>query len=101
MTCHARQTHSRHAKAVALLLLLGGLAPLLPSLHAQTQDAWLEDLTPISRPDWNAQQAAHLLSRAGFSGTPAQASQLAKLSPSRAVRQLSRGARNAPKLDPF
>ena len=32
--------------------------------------SWIGDLEPISEAEWNNDRAAHLLERAGFSGTP-------------------------------
>ncbi|PYS24231.1 MAG: DUF1800 domain-containing protein [Acidobacteria bacterium] len=49
---------------------------------------WQNDLTPITPADWNYDLAAHLLERAGFSGTPEEISALAKLTPADAVRRL-------------
>lgn len=87
------------------IYLLSGLLLVASIANAQAPAAsdanWLEDLSSISRQDWNAAQAAHLLSRAGFGGTPAQSAALAKLSPTKAVRQLSRGPRKASNLEPF
>src|SRR5438128_10177501 len=48
---------------------------------------WQNDLTPITPADWNYDLAAHLLERAGFSGTPEELSALAKLTPADAVRR--------------
>lgn len=84
-----------------ILFLLGGLLLNPNTVQAAPENDWLENLSPLSRQDWNAAHAAHLLSRAGFGGTPADAAQLARLSPLRAVRQLSRGERNAPALEIF
>ncbi len=75
--------------------------PVQSLAQVKTDTNWPENLTPISRQDWNVEHAAHLLSRAGFGGTPEQASNLAKLSPKRAVRQLSRGRRGARALEDF
>src|SRR6267143_1940902 len=49
---------------------------------------WQNDLTPITPADWNYDLAAHLLERAGFSGTPEEIRALAKLTPAEAVRRL-------------
>ena len=46
-------------------------------------------LKPLSTEKWNYTTAAHLLNRAGFSGTPAEIEQLTKILPSAAVNQLS------------
>ncbi|HEX4342443.1 MAG TPA: DUF1800 domain-containing protein [Verrucomicrobiae bacterium] len=45
-------------------------------------------LKPLSTEKWNYTTAAHLLNRAGFSGTPAEIEQLTKILPSAAVNQL-------------
>ncbi len=48
------------------------------------------DFTPIGPSDWNRARAAHLLERAGFSGTPEEIDALARLTPAEAVRRLVR-----------
>jgi uncharacterized protein (DUF1800 family) len=58
-----------------------------PIIYAASPD-WSGDLTPITRKDWNAQRAAHLLERAGFGATPAEISRFAAMAPEAAVRQL-------------
>ncbi len=50
--------------------------------------AWTGDLTPITAADWSYDRAAHLLSRAGFSGTPEDIQKLADMTPEQAVRSL-------------
>jgi uncharacterized protein (DUF1800 family) len=45
-------------------------------------------LTPIAPNAWNAERAAHLLSRAGFGGTPEDVARLAAMTPTQAVRGL-------------
>ena len=45
-------------------------------------------LAPIAANSWNARAAAHLLSRAGFGGTPEDAARLAAMTPREAVRSL-------------
>ena len=50
--------------------------------------AWKGDLSPITAADWNYDRAAHLLARAGFSGTPDEIARLAAMTPDRAVRSL-------------
>lgn len=47
-----------------------------------------ESLSPISAADWSLDRAAHLLERAGFGGTPADAERLAQMSPEVAVASL-------------
>jgi uncharacterized protein (DUF1800 family) len=46
------------------------------------------ELARISSGDWNARKATHLLSRAGFGGTPEDAVRLAAMTPEAAVRSL-------------
>jgi uncharacterized protein (DUF1800 family) len=50
--------------------------------------AWKDDLTPLSAADWNYDRAAHLLTHAGFGGTPAEIQKLADAGLERAVRSL-------------
>ena len=50
--------------------------------------AWKDDLTPIAAADWNYDRAAHLLTHAGFGGTPAEIETLADAGLERAVRSL-------------
>jgi uncharacterized protein DUF1800 len=50
--------------------------------------AWKDDLTPIGAADWNYDRAAHLLSHAGFGGSPATIQKLADSGLDRAVRTL-------------
>ena len=50
--------------------------------------AWVGDLTPINRSEWNAARAAHLIERAGFGETPDAIERLAKLDPAALVRDL-------------
>ena len=44
------------------------------------------ELAPIAASQWTAQKAAHLLSRAGFGGTPEDVARLAAMTPAQAVR---------------
>jgi uncharacterized protein (DUF1800 family) len=69
--------------AAALMLAAPVAAQSAPSV-----DKWQGDLSPISAKDWNAARAAHLLSRAGFGGTPEEIAKLAAMSPSEAVKSL-------------
>jgi uncharacterized protein (DUF1800 family) len=46
------------------------------------------ELTPIAASEWNPEKAAHLLSRAGFGGTPEDIARLAAMTPAQAVRSL-------------
>jgi hypothetical protein len=50
--------------------------------------SWKDDLTPISAADWNYDRAAHLLSHAGFGGSPAAIQKLADGGLDHAIRTL-------------
>jgi uncharacterized protein (DUF1800 family) len=50
--------------------------------------AWKDDLTPIGAADWSVDRAAHLLTHAGFGGTPDEIRKLADAGLERAVRSL-------------
>ncbi len=64
--------------------------------------AWKDDLTPIAAADWNPDRAAHLLSHAGFGGTPAEIETLANAGLEHAVRSLVDYERIPnPKMQPF
>jgi hypothetical protein len=63
---------------------------------------WKDDLAPITSADWNYDRAAHLLSHAGFGGTPADIQKLADLGFERAVRSLVHyESLPNPKMQPF
>ena len=49
---------------------------------------WANDLAPISAQDWNAERAAHLLERAGFSGNPEDIQRFAAMTPEAALKEL-------------
>jgi uncharacterized protein (DUF1800 family) len=72
--------HSAFAYALFALLVTPFICTASPD--------WSGDLTPITREDWNAQRAAHLLERAGFGATPAEISRFAAMTPEAAVRHL-------------
>src|SRR5258706_2465077 len=57
-------------------------------LAAPAPSSWVDDLSPIAAPDWNAGRAAHLLERAGFGGTPEDIDRLAAMTPQQAVDSL-------------
>ena len=64
--------------------------------------AWKDDLTPISSADWNYDRAAHLLTHAGFGGTPAEIQKLTDMGLERAVRSLvTYESIPNPKMQPF
>ena len=50
--------------------------------------SWKDDLSPIAAVDWNYDRAAHLLTHAGFGGTPADIQRLADAGLDGAVRSL-------------
>jgi hypothetical protein len=83
------------AACVALLTSQGvSMAQSAPA------DKWAGDLSPISGKDWTPALAAHLLSRAGFGGTPEEIARLAALGPTEAVKSLVY-FKPDPKLKPF
>ena len=64
--------------------------------------SWRGDLSPISRADWNYDRAAHLLTHAGFGGTPEEIQKLADAGVERAVHSLVHyESIPNPKLQPF
>ena len=95
----------RRVEALGVLIAASaaiGIYP--PAAVAQTAGpaAWQNDLKPIAPGDWNYDFAAHLLERAGFSGTPDEIQALAKLTPAQAVARLVRfEGTDASHLPPF
>ena len=71
----------RLARMTILALLLGAA-----QTHAQTDG--VNDLAPIPAKAWTAVQAAHLLERAGFGGTPEEIARVAAMFPQAAVKEL-------------
>ena len=81
-------------------ILLAGLVALLTMPLSPAADAaerihlgpgpvdWQGDLSPIASSEWSYDRAAHLLERAGFSGTPEDIERLAAMTPEQAVRHL-------------
>ena len=64
--------------------------------------SWTDDLAPITSADWNYDRAAHLLSHAGFGGTPSTIQKLADMGLERAVRSLVHyESIPNPKMQPF
>ena len=49
---------------------------------------WVDDLSPIGVADWGRARARHLLSRAGFGGTPEEIDRLSAMTPDAGVRWL-------------
>jgi hypothetical protein len=63
---------------------------------------WQDDLSPLPSSEWNYDRAAHLLTHAGFGGTPEEIQRLADAGLERAVDSLVRYERIPnPKLQPF
>ena len=86
------------AAAIALALPLAALgAPVDSAGHA-----WIGDLEPLAESDFGYEQAAHLLERAGFGGTPAEIEELLALGLEGAVAWLvDYEAIDASGLSPF
>ena len=64
--------------------------------------SWIDDLTPITSADWNYDRAAHLLTHAGFGGSPEAIQKLADMGLERAVRSLVHYENIPnPKMQPF
>ncbi len=65
---------------VAAALIGGGGAPAVTAPPVEPEiHPWVGDLSPLADSDFGYEQAAHLLERAGFGGTPSQIEQLAAL----------------------
>jgi len=86
---------SRPSRRILSYLTVGMAAGLAvaavagqPSQTSTSPSAWIDNLSPIARRDWNAERAAHLLERAGFGGTPEEIDNLASLTPQQAVDAL-------------
>ena len=75
-------------RKIVISALLFGCAVLAGAVSHAAQDALADDLTPISRQDWNAVRAAHLLERAGFGGTPEDIARFTAMGPAAAVKAL-------------
>lgn len=89
---------ARHNIFVFILLWCSTAAPV----GAGETDVWAGDLTPLPANQWNRARAAHLLERAGFGGTLAEIEELARLTPTEAVRRVVHfEGVNALELEPF
>jgi uncharacterized protein (DUF1800 family) len=75
-------------KLVSIVAAALMLATPVTAQSAPSVDKWQGDLSPIAAKDWNAARAAHLISRAGFGGTPEEIAKLAAMNPSEAVKSL-------------
>ena len=71
---------------IACLLVLATTA--LGAPVDSTGHAWVGDLEPLAEAEFGYEQAAHLLERAGFGGTPAQVEELVSLGLKGAVSRL-------------
>lgn len=58
------------------------------ALESVAPPSWANDLTPITKADWNYSRAAHLLERVGFGGTPTEVQRLTAMTPEQAVNYL-------------
>ena len=85
------------ALALGIAAFTAQAAPAAPAAPA----IWQDDLQPIAAADWGPHQAAHLLERAGFGGTPAEIARFAAMSPRQAVQTLVRYQQTANPLPPF
>lgn len=72
--------------ACAMFLFANAIGPAVG--QSAPTDKWRGDLAPIVAKDWNSERAAHLLSRAGFGGTPEEIARLARMNPQDAVKHL-------------
>src|SRR5262245_51624067 len=88
MNPHPRLLGTLAAFAILITLFMPRDVSLQATQPAMAPAAWANDLTRISRSDWNYQRAAHLLERAGFGGTPDEIARLAAMSPDAAVNSL-------------
>lgn len=94
MTLHPKSNRYRQVLAAFVL----GIA----AMNAQAAPAdWQDDLQPIAASDWGLKNAAHLLERAGFGGTPAEVARLAAMSSRQAVQSLVRYGQISNPLPPF
>ncbi len=85
-TRHLRCTAA--AGAIASLAITGHTVLASQDEWSPGPASWSGNLAPITAADWNYDRAEHLAGRAGFSGTPEEIQQLAKMTPEDAVRSL-------------
>jgi hypothetical protein len=70
-------------------LVLAAVTSFAVTIAAAPPSAtWIDNLSPITAADWNADRAAHLLERAGFGGTPDDVARLTAMTPQHAVDSL-------------
>jgi len=84
-----------------LLLGFGAVSAAAVLAAAPSPASWVDDLSPITAADWNAERATHLLERAGFGGTPDEIARLAAMTPQQAVDSLVEYARVDDPAPPF
>jgi uncharacterized protein (DUF1800 family) len=87
-----------------LIALLSSFCALTVAASARVPpgEDWAGDLSAISASDWTAEQARHLVERAGFGATPEEVARLAAMTPERAVSSLvDYDAIDASGLTPF
>src|SRR5215472_11131038 len=63
----------------AVAVLIVAATPVSGMAQKAGPRQWQNDLSPVAASDWNYGLAAHLLERAGFSGTPEEIEALARL----------------------
>ena len=86
---YLRSSSSVLVLLLSISLISCGARAAVPSLeNGAGPIEWIDDLTPLADSDWTYERAAHLLERAGFSGTPAEIEKLAAMSPRDAVDYL-------------
>ena len=83
---HRAHPGIRAAVTIACVLVLATTALGAPIDSAG--HVWVGDLEPLAEAEFGYEQAAHLLERAGFGGTPAQIEELVSLGLKRAVSRL-------------
>ena len=88
LRCHAGFRRGLLAGAVLVLAVTGHAVSASSTSWSPGPASWKGDLTPITASDWSYDRAAHLLSRAGFSGAPEEIRKLADMTPEQAVRSL-------------
>src|SRR5215472_10042308 len=71
-----------------LLVLAAVTSCAVTIAAAPPSTSWIDNLSPVTAADWNAERAAHLLERAGFAGTPDDIARLAAMTPQQAVDSL-------------
>src|SRR6476469_9831111 len=85
---HARELRRGLMSRTVLVCLLAACVAAVFAATDSPKAPWQNDLTPITKAEWNYDRAAHLLERAGFGGTPEEVQRLAAMAPRDAVREM-------------